>query len=179
MPVESPWTDEQVDTLKDLWSQGLSAGEIARTMAGGYTRNAIIGKVHRLKLEKRAKVVTRKQRSAGSASAQAIKATKGGRKGQPKVQAIVHRVAAIKAAPPPPKPVGVRLPPRDPSDYETDVGVDVSSLIGIMDLTNHTCRYPHGDPLKEGFGFCGKHIRQGSVYCEHHHRRVYPARAPL
>ncbi len=177
--AEAVWTEDRINTLKRLWGEGKSASQIANELACGVSRSAVIGKVHRLKLEKRARVVTRKQRAAGTASAQAIKATKGGRKGQPKVQAIVHRVAAIKAAPPPPKPVGVRLPPRDPSDYETDVGVDVSALIGIMDLTNHTCRYPHGDPLKEGFGFCGKHTRQGSVYCEHHHRRVYPARAPL
>src|ERR1043166_3478497 len=47
------WTDERVDQLKSLWTEGLSASQIARVL-GGVTRNAVIGKVHRLGLAGRA-----------------------------------------------------------------------------------------------------------------------------
>src|SRR6056300_126663 len=47
------WTDDRVETLKQLWTDGLSASQIARKM-GGVTRNAVIGKVHRLGLSGRA-----------------------------------------------------------------------------------------------------------------------------
>ena len=52
-----PWTDERVELLKKLWSDGLSASQIAAHM-GGVTRNAVIGKVHRLGLSGRAKTST-------------------------------------------------------------------------------------------------------------------------
>src|SRR5262245_23827496 len=48
------WTDERVETLKKLWTEGLSASQIAAEL-GGVTRNAVIGKVHRLGLAGRAK----------------------------------------------------------------------------------------------------------------------------
>ncbi len=47
------WTEERVEKLKELWAEGLSASEIARVL-GGVTRNAVIGKVHRLRLAGRA-----------------------------------------------------------------------------------------------------------------------------
>ena len=47
------WTDERVEQLKQLWAEGLSASQIARQL-GGVTRNAVIGKVHRLGLAGRA-----------------------------------------------------------------------------------------------------------------------------
>ena len=64
------WTDERVETLKKLWTDGLSASQIAAEL-GGITRNAVIGKVHRLGLSGRAKSPTsasprpRKQRAPG------------------------------------------------------------------------------------------------------------------
>src|SRR3569832_30117 len=47
------WTDERVELLKKLWQEGLSASQIAKQL-GGVTRNAVIGKVHRLGLSGRA-----------------------------------------------------------------------------------------------------------------------------
>jgi GcrA cell cycle regulator len=49
-----PWTDERVELLKKLWTDGLSCAQVA-TQMGGLTRNAVIGKIHRLKLDKRIK----------------------------------------------------------------------------------------------------------------------------
>ena len=48
------WTNERVEELKNLWSEGLSASQIAKRL-GDVTRNAVIGKVHRLGLEARIK----------------------------------------------------------------------------------------------------------------------------
>ena len=48
------WTDERVELLKKLWSEGLSASQIAGRLGMGVTRNAVIGKVHRLNLSGRA-----------------------------------------------------------------------------------------------------------------------------
>ena len=62
-----PWTDERVELLKKLWADGLSASQIAGQM-GGVTRNAVIGKVHRLGLSGRAKTV---DRAGAAAPAQA------------------------------------------------------------------------------------------------------------
>ena len=64
------WTDERVELLKKLWADGLSASQIAAEL-GGITRNAVIGKVHRLGLSGRAKSPSssaprpRKARSSG------------------------------------------------------------------------------------------------------------------
>ncbi|HHB83366.1 MAG TPA: GcrA cell cycle regulator, partial [Devosia sp.] len=49
------WTDDRVSILKKLWMEGLSASQIAVELGEGVTRNAVIGKVHRLKLSGRAK----------------------------------------------------------------------------------------------------------------------------
>ena len=64
------WTDERVELLKKLWSDGLSASQIAAEL-GGITRNAVIGKVHRLGLSGRAKSAV----DRGAAAAQAARAS--------------------------------------------------------------------------------------------------------
>jgi GcrA cell cycle regulator len=56
--MDMAWTDERVDRLRKLWSQGLTASEIARTI-GGVSRNAVIGKAHRLALPPRPSPIRR------------------------------------------------------------------------------------------------------------------------
>jgi GcrA cell cycle regulator len=141
------WTEERINLLKKRWGEGASASEIALELGGGVTRSAVIGKVHRLKLEKR----------AGIAAPQ--KPKRNGNKGQPKAIAIQHR-AETRILPPRPLPV------------EED-GVDVTHLLGILQINEHTCKWPIGDPLEAGFGFCGEHTREGSRYCRKHHRRAH------
>lgn len=51
--VALSWTDERIALLKKLWGEGKSAAEIAKALGGGLTRNAVIGKAHRLKLSNR------------------------------------------------------------------------------------------------------------------------------
>lgn len=159
---EGGWTDDRIAELTRLWSEGHSASEIAMTLGGGLTRNAVLGKVHRLKLDARRTVVS------------ARKPKVHGNKGQPKSNAIVARTirrqedAATKAR---------RVPTREtapPVLEEGDAGgVDVTRLIGLVDLTNSACKWPVGDPLVKGFGFCGQPAAEGKPYCELHCSRSY------
>ena len=59
------WTEQQIQMLKDMWGHGFSASDIAGRLGGGLTRNAVIGKAHRLKL------------SAGAAAARGASADPG------------------------------------------------------------------------------------------------------
>jgi GcrA cell cycle regulator len=54
------WTDERVDTLRELWGSGKSASEIAAILGDNITRNAVIGKAHRLGLSGRPSPIRRK-----------------------------------------------------------------------------------------------------------------------
>ena len=164
--VEAVWTEDHIATLKKLWAEGKSASQIAKEI-GGYTRNAVISKVHRMHLPAR-------RNPLGTSSPRKAH----GNRNQPKVNAILNKVAARKKAPPPPKPVSVPRPPRiaeQPEDHPD--AVDVSHLVGILD--NAGCKWIHGDPLGE-HGYCGQPFKDGSrSWCDQHYRRVYPARAAL
>jgi GcrA cell cycle regulator len=146
------WTDEAVDTLKRLWEKGLSAGQIAINMGNGLTRNAILGKVHRLELGKR---------SHGGTATKAIKtkATNGREKAKP-----------VKLAKPMPTPAP---PPVRSFEVEDHVDlVDVTHLIGILDLKPNSCRWVEGDP-RGVHGYCGRPKTAVSSYCPEHDARVY------
>jgi GcrA cell cycle regulator len=149
-PTTDTWTEERVELLKRLWLEGLSAGQIAGVLGEGVTRNAVIGKVTRLKLAKRKNPTAFIRPPANKPH---------GNKGAPKAAAIVHR--AITRVPDP-------IPEFIPED-----GVDVTHLLGIMELRAHTCRWYHGDPRHPDTGFCGRHTRDGSPYCNEHHHRAY------
>lgn len=144
----NPWTDERVEKLRNLWSEGWSASEIARVLGPDFTRNAVIGKVHRLNLQKRA---TRVSRVLG---APRIAKTKRQREA---------RVARMKSWTP-------KLPPAMPTHaLPAEPLVEPPPLmLSIMDLTFTTCRWPIGDPKQPGFGFCGHPVADGAPYCNFH-----------
>ncbi len=164
-PALYPWNDAAVAMLKRLWNNGMSCSQIATELGPGFTKNAVIGKGHRLKLPTKPNPQSRGQKSAmGRAAAKSIKAKrpKNG-KGQPKPQAIAAAIEAKR-----------ENAPIQPFDVEDDpgAGVDVTHLVGIMDLKAHDCRWIEGDPLNV-HGYCGKRAREDSSYCAEHHRRVY------
>ena len=106
------WTDDRVEKLKNLWAEGLSASQIAKDL-GGVTRNAVIGKVHRLGLPAR----TPGGGSKSDASKKAEKATKTAAKAAPKAEpkaAPAPKPAPVKTAPEP-KPE-----PELPAEIEDD-----------------------------------------------------------
>ncbi len=156
-----PWTEERVEVLKKLWADGLSASQIAIRLAGGVTRNAVIGKVHRLGLSGRAtpsRATAPRQRKMRQPSHPASSRSKP----LPTAGATALKPQAIATPAPTPAPVPIRL-------VESPKG----ERINILMLTDRTCRWPLGDPGTEEFGFCGHAPRAGVPYCEYHAQLAY------
>ncbi|PTW62146.1 GcrA cell cycle regulator [Breoghania corrubedonensis] len=155
------WTTERVDLLKKLWSEGLSASQIA-TELGGVTRNAVIGKVHRLGLSGRAKTATapakpRRTRPATSAPA------------RPAASAAPRTIGAtaLKAEPTPVAAVATQPAPV------AELVIPQEQRATILQLNERTCKWPIGDPSTDDFYFCGRNSDPGVPYCAHHCRIAY------
>jgi GcrA cell cycle regulator len=142
------WTDERVEILKKLWADGLSASQIAAEL-GGITRNAVIGKVHRLGLSGRVKVSgtnpctrSRKSRSSGLRAA--------------RMQVRGNTALAY--------------------DYEVEpepelIEIPLEQRRTLLQLTEHTCHWPVGNPGNAEFYFCGGDAK--GPYCGFHSRIAY------
>ncbi|MEH3122081.1 MAG: GcrA cell cycle regulator [Sphingomonas phyllosphaerae] len=106
------WTEERIDTLKTMWEGGQTASQIAEAL-GGVSRNAVIGKAHRLGLQSRPSPVVSKEEarvaaekaSAAAAPAPAAAASPPPPAPEPKPEPRPKPVAAAPVAPPPPAPV--------------------------------------------------------------------------
>ncbi|WP_173796289.1 GcrA family cell cycle regulator [Hartmannibacter diazotrophicus] len=152
------WTEERVERLKALWAEGLSASQIAGEL-GGVTRNAVIGKVHRLGLSGRSKPQAqptarpRKTREPTHPMRPSAPASVGN-------TALKADVEELPAA----EPEAKTSPRPEVIDFERAT---------ILTLTEHTCKWPIGDPSREDFFFCGRHSEAGIPYCAHHARIAY------
>ncbi len=143
------WTDDRVSTLKKLWLEGLSASQIAKQL-GGVTRNAVIGKVHRLGLSGRA---------APSQPARPVfKPQRAARPAAP-AQPIVRRAVAVT-------PQTVTLP-------EPIHRIEEPGSATVLTLGAHMCKWPIGDPSSDGFSFCGRRTGDDGPYCIEHARVAY------
>ncbi len=155
------WTDERVELLKKLWNDGLSASQIASEL-GEVTRNAVIGKVHRLGLSGRAKAAptaTRPRKTArpeGEARPQQRPTTHGNTALAPALEEMVEEAPA----------------PAPKAETHDNV-VSMGSRCTIMNLTESTCRWPTGEPGTDSFYFCGGKTKPGLPYCAHHARIAY------
>jgi GcrA cell cycle regulator len=176
------WNDERVELLKKMWGEGQSASQIAKEL-GGVTRNAVIGKVHRLGLSNRngsgASTAAAEAKPAPAAEAKPKPAPKPAAKPEPKPAAKTE--APAEATPAPVSrikaiiPAGQPLPPQ-PSANEIDPEAlaKVSEIekkakrLTLMELTERTCKWPVGDPATEDFWFCGLPVQSGKPYCEAH-----------
>ena len=144
------WTDERVELLKKLWSEGLSASQIAAEL-GGITRNAVIGKVHRLGLSGRAKSPStaaprpRKPRSSGM-----IRVSRPAIRGN---TALAYEYEVE------PEPELLEIPAEQRKT--------------LLQLNEHTCRWPVGDPGATDFFFCGGDTANELPYCGYHCRVAY------
>jgi GcrA cell cycle regulator len=173
MPVQASggeklsWTEERVELLKKLWAEGLSASQIAARLGPGVTRNAVIGKVHRLNLSGR---VTQPRTTAPRAPRKTREPSHPGRTtGMPSMPAAGN--TALKAF------RHAELAPRQISIPEPAplrlVDLPKDGRITILHLSDKTCKWPIGDPGHEDFCFCGHKPREGSPYCEYHARAAY------
>ncbi|CTQ49898.1 GcrA family cell cycle regulator [Jannaschia donghaensis] len=190
------WTDDRVETLKKMWGDGASASQIAKEL-GGVTRNAVIGKVHRLGLSNRN--TDDKPAVADAKPAPAPKAAKPKAKPEPKAKtpeetteppAVVEdddddEPRTMAAVPPrtgnnitalrKPLMAGQPLPPQpSANEISPEALAKVNAVertakkISLMELTERTCKWPIGDPATEKFWFCGLGVQAGKPYCEAH-----------
>ena len=147
------WTDDRVATLTKLWAEGLSASQIAKQL-GGVTRNAVIGKVHRLGLSGRAKPSSpRKKAATGTRSAAPRKRTT-------RAPSTPRTPRVIVNTPPAPPPLEAK--PMANGEFAT-----------IMTITDHMCKWPIGDPSAGEFYFCGHPAAPGKPYCSSHVAAAY------
>jgi len=149
------WTEDRVGALKKLWLEGQSASQIAKTLGGGVTRNAVIGKVHRLGLSGRA---------APSQPARAVFRTSRPRPAPSVQPSAPRRLEAVQ----PKAAVSVQpIPAPVP---------DLPGTATVMTLGAHMCKWPIGDPSSKEFSFCGRRASEG-VYCGEHARVAYQPQA--
>lgn len=156
------WTEDRVEVLKKLWAEGHSASQIAKEL-GGVTRNAVIGKVHRLGLSGRAtpsRPVKRPPRLARPKP----RIQPDGSVVTPKPQRVVaeaplkqnEKVAMLAA-----------MPPQPLSDGEAAT---------ILTLRDSMCKWPIGDPADPKFAFCGRKSTSGPYCAEHAKVAFQPAK---
>ncbi len=161
------WTDDRVDILKKLWAEGLSASQIANQL-GGVTRNAVIGKVHRLGLSGR----TTTSRTKAARPRRRTANRSPGRSSRPILRTQGN--AALKAYYAPDAEEELKPSPL----YIEELVIPISERASILSLKEDTCRWPIGDPGDEEFHFCGRHSEQGVPYCPHHcHIAYQPAQS--
>lgn len=150
------WTDERVELLKRLWSEGLSASQIAGRL-GSVSRNAVIGKVHRLGLSGRATTSRMKTHRPRS------RIVKPNRPQKPRFAQVGN--PAVRA-----------LYAGEAETYQPEVEevvIPVAERKCIQTLLECNCRWPIGDPQAADFHFCGRNKVPGLPYCETHARRAY------
>lgn len=158
------WTDDRVATLTKLWADGLSASQIAKQL-GGVTRNAVIGKVHRLGLSGRAKPSSPARKAAARKTA-ASTASRASTVAKPKA-----KPARAPSAPRTPRVIAqVQAPPQAP--LEAKLLAD-GKFATILTITDHMCKWPIGDPGGDNFRFCGRKTDQDEPYCLAHSRVAY------
>ena len=164
------WSEERVALLRKLWAEGLSASQIAKQL-GGVTRNAVIGKVHRLGLAGRAttsRMKTHRARPRMAQAAQANGATAAAtakRQQKPTNRFATVGNPALRALYQP------EAEPFVPSMEELDIPLKERKT--IQTLGECHCRWPIGDPQHADFHFCGKEKVAGLPYCQFHARRAF------
>lgn len=157
------WTDEQIETLTRLWADGLSCSLIGEAM--GITRNAVIGKVHRLKLPKRRttdRISGWKWMNVSKRSKwQSQRATTRAERAKPKPKVKLQRVSVPK---PKPQPVEFTADVWEPLAWATPVTLE--HVTG--------CRWPASDPFAPVGSvdlFCNCKPLEGKSYCPEHQAR--------
>ncbi len=150
------WTDERIAKLKAGWEGGMTASQIAEQLGEGVTRNAVIGKAHRLGLEARPSPV----KAGEEAEAAPVAAAP-----TPSVAAspVTHAPTAVIA----PRPIA-KKPGRTGKAAKTS----------LLDLNEKVCKWPIGHPGDSDFHFCGKASQAGFPYCTEHCLVAYQAQLP-
>lgn len=199
------WTEERIGNLKTMWEKGMTASQIAEEL-GGVSRNAVIGKAHRLGLQSRPSPVKANDGEARPARAPAAP--------KPKPAVAAPRPAASPAPAPraaaapnhpvpqptnPNAPTGAQLrsigpggflrqgpgdqaPPATPAPPRRLVpakpSAEIAGKTGLLDLNERVCKWPLGHPGEPDFHFCGDPVNPGFPYCVAHCGHAYQAQMP-
>jgi len=165
------WTDERVELLKKLWMEGLSASQIANELGEGVTRNAVIGKVHRLKLSARAKPASAAPRPRSPNRSGVRRVSSGGGASNMKRRVMASAPVMGATALKPSEDMDIEMEPELAEVHE--LFIPEGERLSLLDLNDQTCKWPIGDPLNPDFHFCGRTPKDDHPYCEFHARRAY------
>jgi len=149
------WTEERVSALKKLWVEGLSASQIAKQL-GGVTRNAVIGKVHRLGLAGRA-TPSRPAKRPRPVQARPRLATTAPAPQRPRMAPAPSHLMLVPALEP--------------------VRNEDGAVTTVLTLNDRVCKWPIGDPSEADFAFCGRGVHDGP-YCVSHARLAFQPQQP-
>ena len=200
------WTDERIERLKNMWAKGATASQIADEL-GGVSRNAVIGKAHRLGLEQRPSPVKPGEEKEAKKPAAAPTAA------APKPAAA--KAEAPSAAPAAPAPAAQasqspaprrQLSPQElqyrsigpggfvrqgPGDQQAPIppapprrlvpakpSPEVADKTSLLELNDRICKWPMGHPGEPDFHFCGEPSNPGFPYCVNHCGVAYQAQLP-
>ena len=196
------WTEERIERLKKMWHDGATASQIADEL-GGVSRNAVIGKAHRLGLEQRPSPVKpgeekEVKKPAAAPAAAAPKAS-------PKAEAPKPTAAAPTAAPSAPHSASPRSGPeiqyrsigpggfirQGPGEQQAPIppapprrlvpakpSPEVADKTSLLELNDRICKWPIGHPGEPDFHFCGDQANPGFPYCVQHCGVAYQAQLP-
>src|SRR5690606_5479375 len=203
--VRMSWTDERIAILTKMWEGGATASQIADEL-GGVSRNAVIGKAHRLGLKARPSPVKANEPKpeARPKPAEAKPAPKVA-KPRPPVPQPTSRAepAPAPATPSQPLPHPASAMPKivsvgpggflrqGPGDQQAPIppapprrlvpakpSPEIADKTSLLDLNDRVCRWPMGHPGEPDFHFCGEKVNPGFPYCVEHCGRAYQAQLP-
>ena len=140
------WTDNKVNKLRELWGSGKTASQIAEII-GGISRNAVIGKAHRLNLS--AKIKTRHSQASPNISSKSTNLTTNLRKGKK------YRIQSLLLS----------------KNFEP------AKNLSLEQLTDETCKYMEGHPDEENSSFCGRKTVEKFSYCPLHLMLIYQVKS--
>ncbi|HEY7806140.1 MAG TPA: GcrA family cell cycle regulator [Croceibacterium sp.] len=200
------WTDERIATLTKMWESGATASQIADEL-GGVSRNAVIGKAHRLGLKARPSPVKPNEEKETARAPDPVPAAKA----KPKLKIPPPAPKAAPSAAPKPSaetpsqplpdprpdmPKIVSVGPggflrQGPGDQQAPIppapprrlvparpSPEIADKTSLLDLNDRVCRWPMGHPGEPDFHFCGVKVNPGFPYCVEHCGRAYQAQLP-
>ncbi|HEV2569077.1 GcrA family cell cycle regulator [Sphingomonas sp.] len=199
------WTDERIEQLKSMWEKGMTASQIADEL-GGVSRNAVIGKAHRLGLQARPSPVREGKDdglTAPVAAAAPVEpraeaprpiAPRAPAPERPPVAPAATPAATADAAPAQPQirsigPGGflrqapgeqsAPIPPAPPRRLvPAKPSPEIAGKTSLLDLNDRICKWPLGHPGEPDFHFCGDPVNPGFPYCVAHCGQAYQAQLP-
>ena len=196
------WTDERIDTLKTMWEAGQTASQIAEAL-GGVSRNAVIGKAHRLGLQARPSPV-----KPNEIEPEAIAPAPAPPQPEPEPEVVAEEPEVdetedaddtdepVVAEKPANQPIVRSVGPggflrQNPGEQQSPIppapprrlvpakpAAEIAGKTTLLDLNERICKWPLGHPGEADFHFCGDKVNPGFPYCVSHCGHAYQAQLP-